>query len=113
MSDTRLALRIDGHQGISVLRLDGELDLATEQSFVRACTRLLAQGQVKIVLDVSRLAFCDCTGLGALIAEQQQAERLGGYLRLIGVHGPLARLLTLTELVDAFPTYVDLRQACG
>jgi hypothetical protein len=48
-----------------------------------------------------------------MILTQRQAERRGGYLRLIGVHGPLARLLTLGGLVDTFPPYADLRQACG
>ncbi|WP_431921032.1 STAS domain-containing protein [Nonomuraea jabiensis] len=113
MSDTQLALRVDDHQGVCVLRLNGELDLATKPLFTHACARLLAHGQAKIVVDVSELGFCDCTGLSALIAEQQQAEQRGGYLRLVGVHGPLARLLTLAELVDAFPPYTDLRQACG
>jgi anti-sigma B factor antagonist len=113
MSNTRLVLRVADHQGVSVLRLDGELDLATQPYFVRACDRLLAHGQVKIVVDVSGLGFCDCTGLSALIAEQRQAERNGGYLRLVGVHGTLARLLTLAELVDVFPPYTDVRQASG
>ncbi|HEX4812360.1 MAG TPA: STAS domain-containing protein [Nonomuraea sp.] len=113
MPDTRLALRIADHHGVSVLHLDGELDLATQPSFIRACDRLLAHGQVKIVVDVSGLGFCDCTGLSALIAEQRQAEQNGGYLRLVGVHGPLARLLTLAELVDVFPPYADVRKASG
>ncbi|MGP3965728.1 STAS domain-containing protein [Nonomuraea sp. 3N208] len=113
MSDALLALRVDDRRGVSVLHLDGELDLATEPVFLDTCAQLLAGGQVKIVVDVSRLRFCDCTGLNALLAEQRQAEQRGGYLRLIGVQRPLARLLTLAELVDAFPPYADLRQACG
>ncbi|RVX42689.1 anti-sigma B factor antagonist [Nonomuraea polychroma] len=113
MSDTRLALRVDDHEGISVLHLDGELDLATEHIFLRACDQLLARGHAKIVVDVSRLGFCDCTGLGAFIAVQQQAELWGGYLRLVGVRRQLAKLLRLAQLVDTFPPYTDLQHACG
>jgi anti-sigma B factor antagonist len=87
--------------------------MATERLFVHACDRLLARGRTKIVVDVTRLAFCDCSGLNAFIAVQRQAERRGGYLRLVGVHGTLARLLTLAKLVDAFPPYADMWQACG
>ncbi|WP_188197589.1 STAS domain-containing protein [Nonomuraea sp. SYSU D8015] len=106
-------MRVDDHQGVAVLRVDGELDLATEQIFLRACDDLLARGQVKIVVDVSRVGFCDCTGLSAFIAAQRRAEGRGGYLHLVGVQRQLAKLLTLAELVDAFPPYADLRQACS
>ncbi|WP_327584649.1 STAS domain-containing protein [Nonomuraea sp. NBC_00507] len=113
MSDPRLALQVDDYHGVTVLRLNGELDLGTGEAFTRACAQLLVRDQVKIVVDVSGLGFCDCSGLSAFIAEQREAERRGGYLRLLGVHGSLARLLTLTDLLDAFPPYTDLRQACG
>ncbi|MGI5290958.1 STAS domain-containing protein [Nonomuraea polychroma] len=69
-------------------------------------------GQVKIVVEVSRLVFCGCTGLGAFIAAKRQAEQRGGYLRLVGVQRQLAKLLRLAELVDTFPPYADLRHAC-
>lgn len=46
-----------------------------------------------------------------MIASQRRAESSGGALRLIGVHGMLARLLTLTQLVDLFPPYAGLEQA--
>jgi anti-anti-sigma factor len=109
----RLVLHIDEHRDCRVLRLDGELDIETGTDFLRACTHLLECGQTNIIVDTSGLSFCDCSGLGAMIKTQRQAERRGGYLRLIGVHGALARLLTVGELVDTFPPYTDLRQACG
>ncbi|WP_336211662.1 STAS domain-containing protein [Nonomuraea sp. LPB2021202275-12-8] len=112
MWQSRLALHVDDRQDVSVVRLDGELDLGTDAYLVGACADLIARDRVKIVVDVSGLGFCDCSGLSALIAEKREAERRGGYLRLVGVHGLLARLLTVAELADAFPPYADLRQAC-
>lgn len=109
---TRLVLHIDEQPECRVLRLDGELDIETEAGFVRTCDDLLDAGHANIIVDASRLSFCDCGGVGAMILAQRRAERRGGYLRLIGVHGPLARLLTLGGLVDTFPPYADLRQAC-
>jgi anti-anti-sigma regulatory factor len=48
---------------VAVLRLDGELDLATGAAFTRACAQLLVRDQVKIVVDVRGLGFCDaCVG---------------------------------------------------
>ncbi|MFI7643336.1 STAS domain-containing protein [Nonomuraea sp. NPDC049400] len=110
---TRLFLHIDAHPKCWVVRLDGELDTGTQATVIDACTGLLQRGQVKLVVEVSKLTFCDCSGVDALIAIQRQAEQRGGYLRLVGVHGPLARLLSVGELVDTFPPYRDLEQACG
>ncbi|MEU6729223.1 STAS domain-containing protein [Nonomuraea wenchangensis] len=58
-----------------------------------------------------KLGFCDSHGLGVLIDAQRRAEKRGGALRLIGVQGTLARLLTVTQLVDLFPPYSDLSHA--
>ena len=126
MSATRLVLRAEerpgvderGHEcpceraGCCVLRLDGELDLQTEAGFTAALDALLRRGHAKIVLDVRGLNFCSCSGVAAMIAEQRQAEPCGGCLRPVGVHGPLARILDAAGLVDTFPPYADLRQAC-
>ncbi|MEO3872178.1 STAS domain-containing protein [Nonomuraea sp. B12E4] len=110
----RLQLHLsDGPGRCDILRLEGELDLSTEITLGKACADLLERRHSKIVIDASGLEFCDCSGLSTLIHAQREAERQGGYLRLIGVHGQLARLLTVAGLVDSFPPYEDLRQACG
>ncbi|HUR03172.1 MAG TPA: STAS domain-containing protein [Nonomuraea sp.] len=110
---TELVLRVIERPTCDVVCLDGELDLATETRLRRACADLLQRHHARIVMDVGGLDFCDCAGLAVLINVQGEAERQGGFLRLVGVHGPLARLLTAAELVDTFPPYSDLRQACG
>ena len=110
---TRLHLHIEERSGCSVLHLYGELDMTTEDVFVNACASLLRQNQTKIIIDASGLGFCDCAALGGMIKWQREAEQRGGFLRLVGVQGPLARLLTVAELIDTFPPYADLQQACG
>ncbi|MEU6798135.1 STAS domain-containing protein [Nonomuraea wenchangensis] len=62
-------------------------------------------------VDAEELGFCDSHGLWVLIDAQRRAEKRGGALRLIGVQGTLARLLTVTQLVDLFPPYSDLSHA--
>ncbi|TMR09223.1 STAS domain-containing protein [Nonomuraea turkmeniaca] len=101
-----------GHCGdYSVVSLEGELDLASRQQFCQALDHMLTRPSPKIILDAAELRFCDSHGLWALITRQRDAEARGGCLRLIGVHGPLARLLTVTQLVDLFPPYADLDHA--
>ncbi|GAA2699052.1 hypothetical protein GCM10010412_095260 [Nonomuraea recticatena] len=110
---TQLTITVDRRPGCSLVSLAGDLDLRTRPSVVDALDRLVLGEEVpRIVIDASELGFCDSYGLWTLYHAQRQAEARGGCLRLFGVHGMLARLLTITQMVDQFPPYADLAQAC-
>lgn len=98
-------LTIDVHRlpGCHVVHLDGKLDGATRAPLARTFARLLRAGHPTIVVDVTDLAFCDSSGLWTLLTGRRQAEKRGGAMRLVGVHGPLARLLAAAEPVLPFP----------
>ncbi|MDR8412823.1 STAS domain-containing protein [Nonomuraea sp. 3-1Str] len=101
------------HSGVDVVRLVGELDGHTLGRFAAALEPLLAAPRPRVVVDVTGLGFCDSGGLRELLGLQRRAESAGGALRLIGVHGSLARLLTVAQLVDRFPPYDSLEHACS
>jgi anti-sigma B factor antagonist len=84
---TSLSITVDRHPGYCLVSLDGELDRNTERSFSRTVHRLVAGEQARLVVNTGHLAFCDSSGLLALITGQRRAEGAGGALRLIGVHG--------------------------
>ncbi|NUO98308.1 MAG: STAS domain-containing protein [Nonomuraea sp.] len=100
---TELSIDVQRFPGCHVVHLDGTLDRATRAPLARTFARLLRADRPRIVVDVTDLASCDSCGLSALITGQRQAEARGGALRLIGVHGPLARLLAATRLALRFP----------
>jgi anti-sigma B factor antagonist len=108
---TDLSIDVQRLPGCHVVHLDGEVDRMTQPQLAEAFTRLLQADTPKIVVDVTDLAFCDSGGLWTLISSQRRAEERGGALRLIGVHGALARLLTITQLVHLFPPYRSFAQA--
>ena len=108
---TYLSISVDHRRDFSVVSLAGDLDRASEPTFCHALDHALTRHPPKIIIDAAGLGFCDSRGLCALITHQRHAETHGGSLRLIGVHGPLARLLTITQLVDMFPPYTGLDQA--
>ncbi|MFC5828656.1 STAS domain-containing protein [Nonomuraea insulae] len=109
---TELSIDVQRLPGCHVVHLEGEVDRTTQQPLAQTFSRLLqADPPPKIVVDVTDLAFCDSGGLWTLIGSQRRAEERGGALRLIGVHGALARLLTITQLVHLFPPYRSLAQA--
>ncbi|MFC5828652.1 STAS domain-containing protein [Nonomuraea insulae] len=86
-----------------VIALRGELGAATAADLVREVERVLAGRPAAVVVDLSRLAFCDFEGIGALIGAHRRARQLGGELVLTGAQGRCARLLRRTGLDHVFP----------
>ncbi|OAH11306.1 STAS domain-containing protein [Streptomyces jeddahensis] len=79
----------------------GELDVATTGE-ARTILRTALDGYRHIVVDLSGLRFCDCSGLSALLAAARNARTVGVELRLRAVPRTLARILRLTGTHRAF-----------
>ncbi|WP_103536054.1 STAS domain-containing protein [Streptomyces sp. SM11] len=80
-----MTLKVDeAEQGFwTVLRVSGELDLATSPVVRQSVHEAVAEGQHDVVLDLSEVFFCDSSGVGVLIASRRLMKSCGGRLRLI------------------------------
>jgi anti-sigma B factor antagonist len=99
---SRLALEtLDGP--VPVLRVRGELDLSTAGRLCRAIQAVA--GSRRLVIDLSELAFCDSTGLRALMSAVREIEVLGGKAALaVTPGGGFERLLQLTGVGEFLKT---------
>jgi anti-sigma B factor antagonist len=84
------------------VRLDGELDKVAAPVFRERLGGLSAGGRLDVVIDASRLTFCDSSGLWALVELQRGIAERGGSVTLTGVHGVLQRVLDVTGLKAVF-----------
>jgi anti-anti-sigma factor len=82
------------------LRLAGELDLSTAPDLATAIDRLLADGQVNLLVDLAGLTFCDSTGIAAFVRGDNACTAAGGWLRLTGATGRVERVLRMTGLAE-------------
>jgi anti-sigma B factor antagonist len=100
------------HDGNAIVyRLRGSLDFETAPSLRAALLEAADQGKHDIVVDLSHLEFLDSSGLGALIGAHKRALEHGGRLRLIISAGTIARLLTITGLMDVLAVYPSIEAA--
>lgn len=84
-----------------VLKLRGELDLASASALERAIVRVCESRPRAVTLDLSGLTFIDSTGLHAIVSAAQRCERLACEFRLIP--GPRAeRLFEISGLQGYF-----------
>jgi anti-anti-sigma factor len=95
-------LRITREQadGRDVLHLDGELDPHTAPMLEQQVNELAEAGSLDIVLDLSRLAFIDSSGLRVVISAHREMADRGGKLSLQSPSDTAQRLLEITGLVD-------------
>ena len=93
--------------GVPVAELSGELDLASAPALREQLLGLLRPGASRLVLDLSRVTFCDASGLAVLVGASHRARVLGGFLRLAAVSPPTDRVLRITGLgrhLSIYPT---------
>ncbi|GAB2934483.1 STAS domain-containing protein [Streptomyces mayteni] len=103
----------------TVLRVVGELDLATSPSVRQRVHDAVADGRRHLVLDLSEVLFCDSSGVGVLVAARRLMRSCAGELRLIlpargaedGSH--VNRVLAALGVRRLFDCYPDLESAVG
>ncbi|MEV7775775.1 STAS domain-containing protein [Kitasatospora sp. NPDC086791] len=85
------------HTAAALVTARGDLDLCTAPELRRRLSAAL-RAYREVVLDLAGVEFMDCSGLGALVHAQNQADRLGARLILRGAGPRVLRLLKLTGL---------------
>src|ERR1700683_1439360 len=102
-----LDLSAQSEGGITIAELAGELDIANAPALREELLSFLRPGSSRLVIDLSKVSFCDATGLAALVSTARRAGLLGGFLRLAAVSPQVAQVLEITGLhrhLANFPT---------
>ena len=95
------------HRDAAVIVLDGPLDLGTAGDLDRLVHNEIRAGHHRVVVDLVNVAFCDSTGVGALLRAHRAATAGGGWLRIGGVSDQVRRVLQGTNIdrvLRLFPT---------
>ncbi len=97
-------LRIDtvARDGSLVLKVHGELDIATSPLLDEALARARDTGAASIVVDLSSVSFMDSTGLHVLIKHAREEDNRSR-LRLTKVSPQARRLFELSGAYDHLP----------
>jgi anti-anti-sigma factor len=93
--------------GITVAELVGELDIASAPALREELLSLLRPGSSRLVIDLSKVSFCDASGLAVLVSTGRRARLLGGFMRLAAVSPQVGHVLHVTGLqrnLAIFPT---------
>ena len=98
---------------ITVAELAGELDIASAPDLRERLLVLLRPTSGRLIIDLSRVSFCDASGLAVLIGTRRRATLLGGFLRLAAVPPEVSRVLRSSGLDRHLPTFPTVAAAAS
>jgi anti-sigma B factor antagonist len=97
---------------ITIVTVTGDLVIGdAETTFKKTVTRLLEEGRVNLLVDLSGVGFLDSSGLGALVRALTNAQKEGGQTKLLHAGPQIRKLLQMTKLDSVFEIHEDLEAA--
>jgi anti-sigma B factor antagonist len=97
--------------GTAVVRVVGELDVATAPRLRQEAVRLVGLGITRVVLDLGGVDFIDSTGLGVIVGMVKRLRTHGGELSLIRGEDRVTKVFDITRVSDILPLHESLDEA--
>jgi anti-anti-sigma factor len=94
-----------------VLELHGEIDIAAAMEIIPYLDRVTGRPDARLVIDLSRVEFFDCSGLRLLYRARSRVLDNGGRLLLVCTHPLTLRVLKVTGLARLLPPMPTLDAA--
>ena len=105
-----MELMCESISGVLVVVLAGaQLDASTAAEF-KCDIAPVVEAHAQVIFDLSRLAFIDSSGLGALLSCLRQLQARGGDLKLCGMAQPVRALFELVRMHRIFHLF-DTQEA--
>jgi anti-sigma B factor antagonist len=99
--------------GWTVVQVTGEVDITGVAALRDRLQQLIAEGCDRLVMDISRLAFCDSTGFAVLVATRRLLVARGGQLRLVlpERHAHVRKVLSTFGIEKLFEVHDSIEEA--
>ncbi len=97
---------------VVIVDFDGSLVVGVADEIVsNVVTELLADGYLKILLNLSKVDYVDSSGLGDIVQSYKMVERGGGAIKLLRPQDRVRRTLHLSNLLPLFEVFENEDEA--
>jgi anti-sigma B factor antagonist len=107
----QLAVKLTSRDGVDVLLVEGELDIATAPRLLTVLNKAVQDALHSLVVDLSKVAFMDSTGLALLINAHRRLTRRSKGFAVVCPAGPLRRVFEITDMVETLRVCPDRESA--
>lgn len=96
---------------IAKIKIDGYLDSSTFPQLQEYLTSMVAEGQVRLLLDLSDLDYISSAGLGVLMGMLREVRDKGGDLKIVNMSEKIERVFNLLGFSRILRLYTDEEKA--
>ncbi|PRX12593.1 STAS domain-containing protein [Actinoplanes italicus] len=100
-----LQLSARAGKACTVVKVGGQLDMATAPELDRCIRQVADDGGLQVVLDLADVSFLDSSGLGVLLAWFKELRSAGGRLCVAAVQEIVAYVLQVAALDQVMEVY--------
>jgi anti-sigma B factor antagonist len=112
LTEKLVGLDIDEGGEVVIARVTGELDIAEAAVTGDAIAEAIPSSARALVVDFSRLAFIDSSGISMLFQLVRHVSARRQLLRVVAIPGEaVARVLEIVEFESAAPVHASLDEA--
>lgn len=84
------------------IEVNGRIDVYTASAVGEAIQSAIADGALRVTLDLTSVTIVDSSGLGTLVGNAQTLNSLGGSISIVGMRPRFKRVLEITGLCRYF-----------
>jgi anti-sigma B factor antagonist len=106
-----LSFEVTERNGHAVLRVEGEVDVASAAQLREQLIQLIDLGYQQVVVDLDDTRFLDSTGLGVLVGGLKRLRNREGELALVCTQRGLLNAFEITGLAEVFHIYASVDAA--
>jgi len=108
-----MAFRLNNSHQLPVIELEGKFLGSLEGvKFKETLNALCTEGDIHIIVDLSKVDFIDSSGIGVLIAGLSTLRNKEGDIRLAGMQQRIKAVFLMTKLLGSvFELYDDVEHA--
>jgi len=101
----------EGVQGAVILRLEGDLDQPTLNTFLNQLEAVRKDGKSRVLLDMDKVGYANSTALGALITQADTFREAGGEMALVRPQPKVELVIDMLGLGALFKIFNTMDEA--
>jgi len=98
-------------EGINVLEIIGEVDIANVSLVAKALSNIAVSGKGPLILDAQHLSYVDSAGIQTILSAHKNLLTKGRKLVIVGCHGVFYRLMQIAMLENCFQMFSTVEEA--
>jgi anti-anti-sigma factor len=96
---------------ITLISIEGSLDTNTSKEAEDRLSKLLGEGKIKLLIDLTNLDYISSSGLRILLATSKKLKPLKGEMRICGLNETVSEVFEISGFTMIFNVLTTIEEA--